>query len=210
MGDPYEVLGVGRDAAKSEVDAAYRAAARRSHPDLGGDAKEFRRVAAAHELLSDPERRARYDETGDGSGAPRAGASRAEQLVASMVASAFMQDGKHPVRWLCDQIDGRRSGAKTTAVRAKNDRERLASRLNKFRDENAGATGSAGYELIEGVLTGGIAECDRAVAEVEDQVKLCDEALVLLNGLNRGRAGSTSDIDKLMRMPFRVASTSTW
>jgi DnaJ domain len=60
--DPYAVLGV--PAGTSDADAlrdAYRAAARRSHPDIGGSIEAMQRVNAAYELLSDPLRRAEYD-----------------------------------------------------------------------------------------------------------------------------------------------------
>lgn len=63
--DPYEVLGLGRDASEDDIRQAYRRLAKRHHPDLNpGDRvaeDAFKRVSAAYELLRDPERRARFD-----------------------------------------------------------------------------------------------------------------------------------------------------
>lgn len=63
--DPYSVLGVAKDATEEQIRAAYRKLAKKYHPDLnpGDKAAEerFKAVSAAHDLLSDPERRARYD-----------------------------------------------------------------------------------------------------------------------------------------------------
>jgi DnaJ-class molecular chaperone len=65
MRDPYEVLGLTRDADEAAIKAAYRKLAKRHHPDLHpGDAKAADRFAElnnANDLLSDPERRTRFD-----------------------------------------------------------------------------------------------------------------------------------------------------
>jgi molecular chaperone DnaJ len=65
MADLYGVLGLRPDAATEEIKRAYRRAAREHHPDAGGDAERFKEVTRAYEVLSDPERRARYDRFGD-------------------------------------------------------------------------------------------------------------------------------------------------
>jgi molecular chaperone DnaJ len=65
MADLYATLGLRPDAAPEDVKRAYRAKAREHHPDAGGDAERFKEVTHAYEVLSDPERRARYDRFGD-------------------------------------------------------------------------------------------------------------------------------------------------
>lgn len=59
--DPYVALGVDRNASLDDLRAAFRRAARAAHPDAGGDPVTFVRVRLAFELLSDPDRRARFD-----------------------------------------------------------------------------------------------------------------------------------------------------
>jgi DnaJ-class molecular chaperone len=65
MRDPYEILGLKRDADEAAIKAAYRKLAKRHHPDLHpGDTKaaeRFQELNNANDLLSDPERRARFD-----------------------------------------------------------------------------------------------------------------------------------------------------
>lgn len=65
----YDLLGVSQKSSPAEIQRGYRVRAREVHPDknLGSEtaAEDFRQVHAAYEILSDPERRARYDEFGD-------------------------------------------------------------------------------------------------------------------------------------------------
>ena len=64
MGDLYETLGLKKGATRDDVRKAYRRAAKKAHPDAGGDARTFAVVSLAHDVLSDDERRAQYDATG--------------------------------------------------------------------------------------------------------------------------------------------------
>jgi curved DNA-binding protein CbpA len=63
--DPYATLGVPRTATAAAIKTAYRAAVQSAHPDRGGDPQKFILVVKAFGLLSDPEARRLYDETGD-------------------------------------------------------------------------------------------------------------------------------------------------
>ena len=80
LGDLYEELGVGRDATRDEITAAYRARAKELHPDARPDdtsaSERFARVGTAYRVLSDPRERARYDALGVRSGRPPPVASR--------------------------------------------------------------------------------------------------------------------------------------
>lgn len=71
--DLYDILGVSKTATQDEIKKAYRKLAHKHHPDKkGGDEEAFKKVSNAYETLSDPKKRAQYDQFGpgfDGSGA---------------------------------------------------------------------------------------------------------------------------------------------
>jgi molecular chaperone DnaJ len=66
--DPYEVLGVARDASAPQIKKAFRTLARELHPDVNAHdpaaEEKFKEAAEAYEILSDDERRATYDRYG--------------------------------------------------------------------------------------------------------------------------------------------------
>lgn len=69
MKDYYEILNVSKDASLDEIKAAYRKLAKKYHPDLNPNDKEaeqkFKEINEAYEVLSDPEKRRRYDMFGE-------------------------------------------------------------------------------------------------------------------------------------------------
>lgn len=62
--NPYETLGVERQADASAIKKAYRKLASKHHPDRGGDAEQFKKVQEAYDTLSDPQKRQMFDQFG--------------------------------------------------------------------------------------------------------------------------------------------------
>ena len=68
MADFYELLGVSRDADADTLKRAYRQQARKYHPDVNKEAgaeDKFKEIGKAYEVLSDSQKRARYDQFGE-------------------------------------------------------------------------------------------------------------------------------------------------
>lgn len=66
--DYYKILGINKNASEQEIKAAYRKLARKYHPDLNPNDKDskrkFQEINEANEVLSDPEKRKKYDQYG--------------------------------------------------------------------------------------------------------------------------------------------------
>lgn len=89
----YRELAVEPDATPAEIDKAYRQRARAAHPDAGGTAEAFHTLSHAYAILSDPDRRKAYDETGyEGELAVDDIVGRAMERIHALVASVLESD----------------------------------------------------------------------------------------------------------------------
>ncbi len=90
--DPYETLGVERDADSDTIKKAYRRLARQLHPDVNPDPatqERFKEVSAAYEVLSDPEKRRMFDLGGDPFGRGGGGAGQGAGFSFTDIMDAF-------------------------------------------------------------------------------------------------------------------------
>ena len=87
--DYYEVLGVDKSASEDEIKRAYKKMARKYHPDLNPDNKEaeekFKEVNEAYEVLSDSDKKARYDQFGFAGVDPNYGAGAGGGAYLSLI-----------------------------------------------------------------------------------------------------------------------------
>jgi len=62
--DYYDILGVAKTATADEIKKAFRKQARKHHPDAGGSEEKFKEINEAYEVLSNPQKKAEYDQVG--------------------------------------------------------------------------------------------------------------------------------------------------
>ena len=102
----YEILGVAKDASDDDIKKAFRKLAVKYHPDAGGDAETFKKISQAHDVLSDPKKRAEYDNVlkyGAFMGQPGAGRAGAGGMGGmawqSIIDSILRGEGAFGTQW---------------------------------------------------------------------------------------------------------------
>jgi curved DNA-binding protein CbpA len=177
--DPYQDLGVGRDASPEEIKAAYRRRAKKTHPDAGGKTEEFQAVNAAYQVLADPARRKHFDETGDtGHGQP----VDEEAQILNMVGLLIFQIIEQVDVASNDVIEIARQQVKSAIADTKTQRkqhqkaiakrERAAKRLTrKSGDNRIGMMIEAEIEKMKA----GLLQGDKAIELRERMLKFLDD-----------------------------------
>lgn len=165
MTSHYETLGIPRTATASQIKHAYRKLASQHHPDRGGDKEKSAAVNDAYACLSDAERRARYDASGEDRPAGPSPEDQRRVEVQQTLVKAIEDSLNHPEvehRGLIFTARGRLDGALDAA--RQRDTEILAARkmlerlLKKVR-RKAVATGD---DLVTMLMTGKLADLQRA------------------------------------------------
>ena len=127
--DPYTTLGVPWNATPDDITRAWRKIAQRLHPDrAGGDADAFAEASAAYEILSDPERRKRFDDTGETEQPSRTDhldllAQLFDELINQGVARNFLTTAAEIIH-----------GTLTTIARELSKNQKQSTQLDKLRD----------------------------------------------------------------------------
>ncbi len=101
--DLYSALGVDPASSAADIKKAYRRRARETHPDHGGDREKFEEVSRAALVLMDPDKRAKYDRTGDAEDSPKVPVSQQASELLSVIVSAIIDGDEDP--FACDLID---------------------------------------------------------------------------------------------------------
>lgn len=173
MSDLYDMLGVAKDATPDQIKKGYRLAIRQAHPDRGGDPDKAAQLNEAYATLGDPERRAKYDATGDGSedGALLAAAM---ELLAFVLQRAMDKDADDIV----DAARGELAKLKEVTTRQKVDAAVQRGRWAKKRSKIKVRDGQV--NLAHQVIDGKVQEASKKLAQADRALLECAEAMRLL------------------------------
>lgn len=171
--DPYQTLGVPKSASAAEVKRAYRKRAKRAHPDAGGKPEEFMALQRAYSILSDDERRRRYDETGDDE---RPSPEAVEAQLAEIVADLAVQNG--PSQNLLNLV---RIGLKNAALDWRKQRDAARERARKIKNAANRITAKNRANVISLVLKAKADQVEAQAQSLDARAREAEEGIALLD-----------------------------
>ena len=161
MTNHYKTLGVDRDATPEQIRAARRKKASSAHPDKGGTDGQMQDINRAYAVLSDPDLRKRYDETGADAPAEPAARQVAMQTFAQILLEVVSRDNVNLVK----EVERRSRTAKVNLASQETDARRkitrLEARLKKLRFIGNG------IDLVRNTIEGAVADERRKLAQIE-------------------------------------------
>lgn len=179
MTDPYDILGVERDADEAQLKAAYRRHAKVAHPDSGGDSETFAHLQKAYALLLDPVRRKVYDDTGYDVEFADAAELQALVMIEKLVTDAVLDEREpgsfDPVAVMQASLSEELRKARFS----KSELERHASRIG-LHLERLGKR--AGRDVLAHMFRARVEAISKAVAETEAKIKATERAVDMLTG----------------------------
>jgi curved DNA-binding protein CbpA len=192
--DLYTHLGVPCDASHADIRGAFRRRAKSDHPDAGGSQAKFSMTKLAHDILTDPNRRARYDSTGDCSeSAPDNTHAQLLEVLSALLAHTLDNCAKSGVDPLTIPFaremeslaansirDFEKSRAKLTSQRAQ--LERLIGRFKRRGTANAKAkrTDPPEPNQLEAIVRGTMAGLDSAITQLDGKIAKFREAIEVI------------------------------
>lgn len=173
--DHYEVLGVARDATAAQIKAAYRKLSKKHHADAGGSDEVMRVINEAYEVLSDPEKRRRYDEHGDaGFDLEKEAGQALRNLFGKLVKGDFqnVELAKQMRAFVALNMDESRKAAE----RARAELGRLKRLERRFRRK----AGAAGVDPFTAVLEAEVVSVQNDIKQLGLIRKVQDRVLEML------------------------------
>lgn len=173
----YDELDLPKDASADQIKRAHRKGAMKHHPDRGGKPEKFHAIQKAYEVLGDPARRKRYDETGEGDQAPdlrQMALDRLAQLLIGAIDHFPEIEAVDIVGEMRQLIHKAKTADLATIAAQKRQIVQRERALKRLRFKGGGANYFA--QMIEA----SIAEKRGNVVSGERQMELHEEALKLL------------------------------
>lgn len=177
----YEILGVDKRATQGDIKEAYRNKAMENHPDKGGDTEKFRIIDKAYKILSDNDKRKRYDngesaESIDGI----ANVISQEQETLRMVLGIFNAIIENIDVSRQDIFDLMRQSIRANQGNIRSEKAKLENNIKKCETVKKRIKKKGNSDLFIQFLDGHIKEYNLAINKMDNIIKLGDDGLKLI------------------------------
>jgi len=174
-GNLYEILGVNKDADKATIKKAFKRLANKHHPDKsGGNETYFKLILEAYEVLSDPARRKKYDESGD------TRKTNLNELARNMLADLFskiLQGGSHDYQSILKSVEDILNNSEREI---KNEVKRLTNTKKDLNKKIKRITVKNGNNLYAGVIEQQLLTINNQVNGLTERLEIMDLVRILL------------------------------
>lgn len=170
--NPYEALGVDKDADPATIKRAYRGKAKGKHPDAGGSDVEFAPIAEAYRILSTPALKAAYDQTGEVDEKPMDVKVR-ENLIAAFRNTPGLEDNKSILQAVRAQFEG-------AIANSASQRAILADQRRKWEKKREKVTAKEGLNCFQLVVDHELQSIAQQIPLLEGQEELFRACLAAL------------------------------
>lgn len=201
MSDPYETLGVPRDASAEDVKQAFRRMASAEHPDKGGDAERMAEINRAYETLGDAEKRAEFDATGAIDGADRLETEARDRLVALF--QTALEAEQDDLMGVCQAFLGNAQSEIENRITATT---RAAARLRKQRDRIRRK--GEGANVFQSLVDRRLVQADEQLNGLERARKVFARVAEMLDAYENAPADVPPEIMALQNMGMRQAAST--
>jgi DnaJ-class molecular chaperone len=178
----YEDLAVDKDAPPETIKKAFRKKAKETHPDKGGDPEQFKAVVRAYSILSDEEKRKRYNngENPDILDQPDIQQQQVLNMIFTLLNSVVEDPNFDFIHYnlfdiLRENLKANRQNSKTEKNKMKNNIQRFENILKRIKKKDKA-------EPFIQFVDQKIKDCNNAIIKIESHIKLCEEALNLVEG----------------------------
>ena len=176
MEDLYKVLGVAKDAEHSEIRKTYKKKASGCHPDKNPDnpeaTKEFQALVRAYTILSDAEKRERYDRTGSSEEEPNA-----EEMANNMIAELFFKHAENDSFLAKNYITPVTKSIQASLKKCKSEKTWLSTSYKRLEYLISKTEGTSSFAII---LNRRLSEIKGKLEHAKTGVKVMSLALELL------------------------------
>lgn len=185
--DHYKTLGVSKKADKKAIKRAYRSRVKDAHPDKQGDQEQFLQIQLAYDVLSDDERRARYDDSGDDS-TPRDESEPLSLFLREFMGALEENPQSNGLRLAQERLSSAKDSIEQQLHAARERLQLMSKQAKSYRTAGESNLLAEAIERTLKSLRATISECDRRLRVIEKAKAIADEYVYIGEDLREQRA----------------------